>query len=157
MARSHRSIKKRAIGKFLDESRFSKSRAPGLVDVAGAGTSTPPGGLTQGASAISTTEARKPRLRRILDGFPPDTRIVVAGVTWGDYQNLLEQIGEARNCRIAFDGNDIEMTTSTYTPIPTWRSRSIFRRPRSTGQECTPHFKYLNSGERAICRCRSST
>ena len=60
---------------------------------------------------MSTTKARKPRSRRLLDDFPPDTRIVVAGVTWDDYENLVDQVGEARNCRIAFDGEDIEMMT----------------------------------------------
>ena len=33
------------------------------------------------------------------------------GATWDDYENLVEQIGESRNCRIAFDGKDIEMMT----------------------------------------------
>ena len=60
---------------------------------------------------MSTTKAAKPRPRRLLDGFPSDTRIVVAGVTWDDYENLVDQMGEARNCRIAFDGKDIEMMT----------------------------------------------
>jgi Uma2 family endonuclease len=60
---------------------------------------------------VSTTKARKPRPTHLLDGFPPDTRIVAVGVTWDDYENLVNQVGEARNCRIAFDGNDIEMMT----------------------------------------------
>ena len=60
---------------------------------------------------MSTTKVRKPRPMRLLDGYPPDTRIVAFGVTWADYENLVNQVGEARNCRIAFDGNDIEMMT----------------------------------------------
>jgi Uma2 family endonuclease len=60
---------------------------------------------------MSTAKASKPRPRRLLDDFPPDTRVVVAGVTWDDYENLVDRVGEARNCRIAFDGNDIEMMT----------------------------------------------
>ena len=58
---------------------------------------------------MSTAKTRKPRPSRLLDGFPPDTRIVAAGVTWDDYENLVNQVGNARNCRIAFDGKDIEM------------------------------------------------
>ena len=37
---------------------------------------------TLGATTMSITEVRKPRPRRLLEGFPPDTRIIVAGVTW---------------------------------------------------------------------------
>jgi Uma2 family endonuclease len=60
---------------------------------------------------MSTAKALKPNPRRMLDGFPPDTRIIVAGVTWSDYEDLVDQAGESRNCRIAFDGKDIEMMT----------------------------------------------
>ena len=35
---------------------------------------------------MSTTKTRKPRLRHLLDGFPPDTRVVACGVTWDDSQ-----------------------------------------------------------------------
>ena len=31
---------------------------------------------------MSTTKALKPRPIRVLDGFPPETCVVVAGVTW---------------------------------------------------------------------------
>ena len=60
---------------------------------------------------MSTAKARTQRPRRLLDDFPPDTRVVVAGVTWDDYEKLVDHVGEARNCRIAFDGTDIEMMT----------------------------------------------
>ena len=60
---------------------------------------------------MSTAKAGKPHAKRMLDGFPPDTRIVIAGVTWNDYENLAGQVGDSRNCRIAFDGKDIEMMT----------------------------------------------
>jgi Uma2 family endonuclease len=60
---------------------------------------------------MSTSRALKPNPRRMLDGFPPDTRIIVAGVTWSDYEDLVEQAGDSRNCRIAFDGKDVEMMT----------------------------------------------
>ena len=58
---------------------------------------------------MSTTKALMPRPSRMLDSFPPDTRVVVADVSWDEYENLVNQVGEARNCRIAFDGKDIEM------------------------------------------------
>ena len=58
---------------------------------------------------MSTTKAKNPRPSRMLDGFPPETRVVVASVSWDEYENLVNQVGEARNCRIAFDGKDIEM------------------------------------------------
>jgi hypothetical protein len=65
-------------------------------------------GLTFGATSMSITEARKPRPRRLLDGFPPDTRIVVAGVTWEDYDRFSRAVREGESCRVAFDGKDIE-------------------------------------------------
>ena len=60
---------------------------------------------------MSTTELRKPRLRRILDGFPPDTRFVIYGVAWDDYERFVDSIREGEICRVAFDGKDIEMMT----------------------------------------------
>ena len=55
------------------------------------------------------TKARKPRPRRLLEGFPLDTRIVVAGVTWEDYDRFSRAVREGENCRVAFDGKDIEL------------------------------------------------
>jgi Uma2 family endonuclease len=50
-----------------------------------------------------------PRPSRLLEGFPPDTRIVVAGVTWEDYERFSRAVLEGDNCRVAFDGKDIEL------------------------------------------------
>ena len=47
----------------------------------------------------------------MLDGLPPDTRVVIADVTWDDYERLAGAIREGEHCRIAFDGTDIEMMT----------------------------------------------
>jgi Uma2 family endonuclease len=58
---------------------------------------------------MSTTKARKPRARRLLEGVPPDTRVVVHDVTWDVYESIVASIGEGENCRVAFDGKDIEM------------------------------------------------
>jgi Uma2 family endonuclease len=58
---------------------------------------------------MSTTKARTPRPRRLLEGFPPDTRIVVMGVTWEDYDRFSRAVREGENCRVAFDGKDIEL------------------------------------------------
>ncbi len=60
---------------------------------------------------MSTTKARKPRSMRLLDGVPPDKRIVITDVTWDVYENLVDSIREGENCRIAFDGKDIEVMT----------------------------------------------
>jgi Uma2 family endonuclease len=58
---------------------------------------------------MSTTKARKPRARRLLDGVPPDTRVVIHDVTWDVYEGFVDSIGEGENCRVAFNGKDIEM------------------------------------------------
>ena len=47
----------------------------------------------------------------MLDGVPPDTRVVIAGVTWEFYDRFSRAVREGDNCRVAFDGNDIEMMT----------------------------------------------
>ena len=60
---------------------------------------------------MSTTKVRNPRPRRLLDGFPPDTRLVIAEVTWDDYERFVDSIHEGEICRVAFDGKDIEMMT----------------------------------------------
>ena len=60
---------------------------------------------------MSVTEAVKPSLMDLLDGIPPDKRVVIFDVTWDDYESLVEQMGESRNCRVAFDGSDFEMMT----------------------------------------------
>jgi Uma2 family endonuclease len=60
---------------------------------------------------MSTTKARNPRPRRVLDGFPPDTRLLIGEVTWDDYERFADSIHEGEVCRIAFDGKDIEMMT----------------------------------------------
>jgi Uma2 family endonuclease len=60
---------------------------------------------------MSTTEVQKPPPPFLLDSFPPDTRVVVAGVTSDDYEGLVEALGEGGNYRVAFDGKDIEMMT----------------------------------------------
>jgi Uma2 family endonuclease len=58
---------------------------------------------------MSIAKARNPRPSRLLEGFSPDTRIVVAGVTWEDYDRFSRAVGEGENCRVAFDGKDLEL------------------------------------------------
>lgn len=60
---------------------------------------------------MSVAEVLEPSPPHLLDGVPLDKRIVVADVTWDQYETLVERMGDARNCRIAFDGKDIEMMT----------------------------------------------
>jgi Uma2 family endonuclease len=55
--------------------------------------------------------AKAPSPRRMLDGVPPDTRVVIAGVTWEFYDRFSRAVREGDNCRVAFDGIDIEMMT----------------------------------------------
>jgi Uma2 family endonuclease len=60
---------------------------------------------------MPVTETLEPPTTNLLDGVPPDKRIVIIDVSWNDYERLVEQIGESRSCRVAFDGKDIEMMT----------------------------------------------
>ena len=67
----------------------------------------------QGALLMSTVEVLKslPTPTRMLDVVPPDTRVVFHDVTWDAYENLVDALGDRDNCRVAFDGKDIEMMT----------------------------------------------
>ena len=62
---------------------------------------------------MSIAEALKPppTPTRMLDAVPPDTRVVFHDVTWDAYESLVDALGERANCRVAFDGKDIEMMT----------------------------------------------
>jgi Uma2 family endonuclease len=62
---------------------------------------------------VSIAEALKPppTPMRMLDAVPPDTRVVFHNVTWEAYENVVSALGERDNCRVAFDGKDIEMMT----------------------------------------------
>ena len=55
--------------------------------------------------------AKAPHPDRVLDGIPPDTRVVIAGVTWEFYASLISAVRNGASCRIAFDGKDIELMT----------------------------------------------
>jgi Uma2 family endonuclease len=47
----------------------------------------------------------------MLDGLPPDTRVVIADVTWEFYESFVESIAEGENIRVAFDRKNIEAMT----------------------------------------------
>jgi Uma2 family endonuclease len=65
----------------------------------------------QGAVNMSVAEVLTHPPTHWLDGVPPDKRVVIVDVTWDHYESLVEHMGESRNCRVAFDGKDIEMMT----------------------------------------------
>jgi Uma2 family endonuclease len=58
---------------------------------------------------MSSAKAVKPRPGRLLMGLPPDTRVVVADVTWNDYARLVAAVADSENCRVAYDRNDNEL------------------------------------------------
>jgi Uma2 family endonuclease len=58
---------------------------------------------------MSTAGALKPRPARLLDGLLPETRVVIADVTWDDYVRIVDAVAEGENCRVAYDGRDIEL------------------------------------------------
>jgi Uma2 family endonuclease len=58
-----------------------------------------------------TVSAKTPRPGHLLDGVPPDTRVVIADVTWDVYERFVDAVAEGENLRVAFDGRDIEVMT----------------------------------------------
>ena len=58
---------------------------------------------------MSTAKDVKPRPGRLLMGLPPETRVIIADVTWNDYTRLVDGVAEGDNCRVAYDGKDVEL------------------------------------------------
>src|SRR5580693_4349328 len=58
---------------------------------------------------MSTAKSVKLRPSRLLDGLRPDTRVVIADVRWNDYLRLVNAVADSENCRVAYDGKDIEL------------------------------------------------
>jgi hypothetical protein len=54
---------------------------------------------------------KDPRHGGMLDGVPPDTRVVIADVPWKFYDRFSRSVREGISCRVAFDGKDIEIMT----------------------------------------------
>ena len=50
----------------------------------------------------------------IIVNLPADSELILRGQTWEDYEEILEEVGEANGLRISFDGEIIQiMTLST--------------------------------------------
>jgi Uma2 family endonuclease len=58
---------------------------------------------------VSTAKVVRPRPGRLLDGLPPETRVVIHDVAWNEYARLLDAVAEGEKCRVAYDGKDIEL------------------------------------------------
>ena len=56
-----------------------------------------------------TTAAKIPRPARMLEGLPPDTRVIIGDVTWKFYDRFSDPVRKGENCRVAFDGKDVEI------------------------------------------------
>jgi Uma2 family endonuclease len=56
-----------------------------------------------------TTAAKIPRPARMLDGLPPDTRVVIGNVSWEFYDRFSDAVRKGENCRVAYDGKDVEI------------------------------------------------
>ena len=64
------------------------------------------------------TAAKIPRPARMLDGLPPDTRVVIGDVTWEFYDQFSEAVRKGENCRVAYDGKDVEIMS--IGPLHDW-------------------------------------
>jgi Uma2 family endonuclease len=53
--------------------------------------------------------AKIPRPARMLDGLPPDTRVVIGDVPWDFYDRFSDAVRAGENCRVAYDGKDVEI------------------------------------------------
>jgi Uma2 family endonuclease len=54
------------------------------------------------------TAAKIPSPAHMLDGLPPDTRVVIADASWKLYVQLSDAVTD-RGCRMAYDGKDLEL------------------------------------------------
>jgi Uma2 family endonuclease len=54
----------------------------------------------------------------MLDGLPPDRRVVIGDVTWEFYDRFSDAARKGENCRVAYDGNDVEIMS--IGPLHDW-------------------------------------
>ena len=57
------------------------------------------------------TKPRKSYLTRFVEAMPPDSAVTLRNQTWGDYEKLLDEIGEASGLRISFNEGTLEVMT----------------------------------------------
>ncbi len=52
-------------------------------------------------------------LHEIIEHLPIDSRLILYGISWEDYEALLNQVGEARGLRISYDDGTLQIMTSS--------------------------------------------
>jgi len=52
-------------------------------------------------------------LHEIIEHLPIDSRLIRYGISWEDYEALLNQVGEARGLRISYDDGTLQIMTSS--------------------------------------------
>ena len=65
-----------------------------------------------------TTAIKLPRPARMLAGLPPDTRVVIGDVSWEFYDRFSDRVRKGDNCRVAYDGKDVEIMS--IGPLHDW-------------------------------------
>ena len=66
---------------------------------------------------MATSLKASPRLDvfsaiKVAQSLPPDMRLTLDGVSWGDYEDFCAASGEGQNLRIAYDGRSLEIMTT---------------------------------------------
>src|SRR2546429_489736 len=55
--------------------------------------------------------AMAPGFLEIIDRLPAGSRLLLEDVSWDEYENLLEELGENRRVRISYDQGRMEIMT----------------------------------------------
>jgi Uma2 family endonuclease len=65
-----------------------------------------------------TIATKIPNPARMLVGLPPDTRVVIGDVSWEFYDRFSDRVRKGDNCRVAYDGKDVEIMS--IGPLHDW-------------------------------------
>ena len=65
-----------------------------------------------------TIATKIPNPARMLVGLPPDTRVVIGDVSWEFYDRFSDRVRNGDNCRVAYDGKDVEIMS--IGPLHDW-------------------------------------
>lgn len=63
---------------------------------------------------MSTTISKIENLVEMIERMPPDSVLTQHGVSWDDYEELLESVGEASGLRISYDDGTLQIMTVSF-------------------------------------------
>lgn len=60
---------------------------------------------------MQAIETNTTDIKEMMSGFPPGSELVLRGMSWQGYEEIIESVGEASGLRISFDGENVKIMT----------------------------------------------